>query len=772
MKKLSKFYSVALATLITSSCLLSNTAITSSANVQYVNDSFENNYDGWVSTTDEVELTSSNLISHESARGMRITDRNSSDDGAISDKGFYLLGGKEYTYSAWVYTENSSDNKEFNLAVGYMQDGEFTSFETIASKATQGGKWIQLVGDFKAPEDAHNISLKITADGVDDFYFDDVVISAKETYLANTVSADTKEVGLKDVFNNYFKFGACLSQYSMYNSSITDIALREFNSITCENELKPSYTMNLNESTNDNISVNLRQAASIIDFCVNNNLPMRGHTLVWHNQTDIAFFKEDFNGGKNWVSPDVMDKRMESYIKNLFGAIETQYPDLDLYAYDVVNEAFQDNGTPRVAGTNIGNGESPWVQVYGGNSFVEKAFTYARKYAPEDCKLFYNDYNEYIVVKRDAIYNMAQDFKKKGIIDGIGMQSHVVMHYPDATLYRQALDKYATLGLDIQVTELDIQTDDTSENGLKMQGDRYKELMSILVDYKDYVSCVAVWGVTDDKSWLSAKKPLLFNADYSKKPAYDAIVSLIPEDQWGEGSTPGGGSSGSANEPDENGYYFHSTFEDNNYGGWDTRGEGQTNIKPTPYMGDNSLAVTGRTDSWNGTAKMLSGLTFKPGNAYSFSAFLMYQNGQATEDFQLTLQYDVAGVTNYAAVGTLTANKNEWAKIENTEYLIPEGAENMVLYLEAPSLIDFYVDEAIGAVPGTVNNGKEPATTTYKKGDLNNDDAINSIDVALLKRGIITSFTTPEAEKAADFNGDGKVSILDVMEMIKHIIEG
>ena len=61
-----------------------------------------------------------------------------------------------------------------------------------------------------------------------------------------------------------------------------------------------------------------------------------------------------------------------------------------------------------------GNGKSPWVQIYGDNSFVEQAFTYARKYAPETCKLYYNDYNEYWDHKRDCIYNMCKSLYQQG----------------------------------------------------------------------------------------------------------------------------------------------------------------------------------------------------------------------------------------------------------------------------------------------------------------------------------------------------------------------
>ena len=112
---------------------------------------------------------------------------------------------------------------------------------------------------------------------------------------------------------------------------------------------------------------------------------------------------------------------MESYIKNTFSAIKTQYPGLNLYAYDICNECISDdsNRTANYGGARVPgdgkteSGKSAWVQIYGDNSFVEKAFTYARKYAPEGCDLYYNDYNEYWEHKRDAIYGMCKSLSER-----------------------------------------------------------------------------------------------------------------------------------------------------------------------------------------------------------------------------------------------------------------------------------------------------------------------------------------------------------------------
>ena len=163
-----------------------------------------------------------------------------------------------------------------------------------------------------------------------------------------------------------------------------------------------------------------------------------------------------------------MIARMENYIKNLMEALETQYPNVEFYAWDVVNEAFSESGTMRDAGSNnISPGQSAWVKVFGDDSFIDYALTFARKYAPEGCKLYYNDYNEYVPAKRDGIYKKCLELKEKGLIDGIGMQAHLDMSYPSVSLFKEALEKYASTGLEIQVTELDITQSNISESDSK-----------------------------------------------------------------------------------------------------------------------------------------------------------------------------------------------------------------------------------------------------------------------------------------------------------------
>jgi GH35 family endo-1,4-beta-xylanase len=329
------------------------------------------------------------------------------------------------------------------------------------------------------------------------------------------------------------------------------LVLREFNSITPENELKPDATIVASGSTDDNVKVQLNNGAkAILQFCQDNNIPVRGHTLVWHSQTPEWFFRTGFTGSGAVVSKAIMKKRMESYIKNMFALIKSSYPRLNLYAYDVVNEAASESGGPRTAGN--GDGKSMWVQVYGDNSFIEEAFTFARQYAPATTKLFYNDYNEYIGAKMNYIANsIVKPLKQKGLIDGMGMQSHLDVRtgtpYPSASDYGKAITTYKDLGVEIHVSELDATVTDGNESYFPAQATYYRDIMNqILTKGGSAVTAVVVWGIRDDQSWRSSRKPLLFNASGNKKAAYTSVYNLIPQSDWGDGNNPsvGGGTSG------------------------------------------------------------------------------------------------------------------------------------------------------------------------------------------------------------------------------------
>lgn len=570
----------------------------------------------------------------------------------------------------------------------------------------------------------------------------------------------------------------------MQNSTITASFLKDYNSVECENETKPDATLVQSQCNGTNIGVSLKNAASIMDFCVNNHLAMRGHTLVWHSQTPVWFFKENFDANGNWVSSAVMDQRMETYIKNMFEAIQTQYPELNLYAYDVANECISDDqnrtanyGGTREPGENI-SGQSPWVQIYGSNAFVEKAFTYARKYAPEGCQLYYNDYNEYWDHKRDAIYSMCKSLYEKGLLDGIGMQSHINADYDGfsgVSAYTTAMKNSSRLAVMFKLQNWILPWKMASILCSSRLTNK-KPFFQAAMDWNKNptsdgrVKAVCIWGPDDANTWIKTENtPLLYDTNHQPKLAYTTLTSMIPQSEWGDGSNPG--TTEQPVEPNEYGWYFQSTFE-GDLDGWSGRGDAEVSTSGrTAYVGEEALLVQNRTAAWNGAARNLNPKAFVPGKSYSFSTNVQYFDGDATDTFYFKLQYtDANGDTQYDTIAEGTAIQGEWMQLANKNYTIPADATNLQIYVETKdSTNNFYLDEVIGAVGGTgiLGAGEAPTLTL---GDVNADGVINVLDLSLAKHGVSSGFSGNVAKLAADVDQNRIVDAADVKMLQDYLL--
>ncbi len=434
--------------------------------------------------------------------------------------------GVEYTVSAWGKSERYST---FSLSMEYTDTEGTRHYSNL--KSFQGDGWNEFSDvKFSFLADQTNVYIYFEcSDATCKMYIDDFVIKA-----APVIPIQEDIPSLSDLYSLYFNIGTAVMASNLSSPSFMDLVEKHFDdSITFGNELKPDSVLDKAAcqemaAAGDDIDpqVTLSAARSLLNYCRDNNLPVRGHTLVWHSQTPDWFFKENYADDGAFVSKEKMLQRMENYIKNVFAVLEKEYPTVDIYAWDVVNEAWQDDGTPRNPGEqgSSGSNNSAWVKVFGDNSFIEYAFTYARKYAPEGTKLFYNDYNEYMPSKTQAIVDMANELAAKGLIDGIGCQSHLDVSFPSVSVYEKAIAAFAATGLEVQITELDVTTSDTTEAGLATQAQYYSDIMDVLVKYSDSISTVVFWGVTDDQSWRASRLPLLFDATFQAKPAYDAIV--------------------------------------------------------------------------------------------------------------------------------------------------------------------------------------------------------------------------------------------------------
>jgi GH35 family endo-1,4-beta-xylanase len=302
---------------------------------------------------------------------------------------------------------------------------------------------------------------------------------------------------------------------SNFSGADQTIVTTEFNIVTCENNMKIG-TISPSQG-----QYNYSGGDSLVSFAKSNNIAMHGHCFVWHK----------YNPG--WVTGT--KSMMDTYIS----AVGTHFRG-NIYIWDVVNEAFQRDGTYRI--NAIGSGGQDGASVYGqqqGKQYIEDAFKDAHNADP-NAKLMYNDYSiETLDAKFNGMYAMLQDFKNRSVpINGVGFQMHLSSNYTEADAQALAvkMQKIADLGLEIYITEMDGGAPDNTTAGLQKQGDVYYWITKVCVA-QPMCRALQVWGIRDSQSWRinpddpvdKAVAPLVFDDNGGKKPAYYGIQKALLE---------------------------------------------------------------------------------------------------------------------------------------------------------------------------------------------------------------------------------------------------
>lgn len=346
---------------------------------------------------------------------------------------------------------------------------------------------------------------------------------ASTSVSAETAPEEEKGPTLKETFEAHnIKVGTCVNSRMLGMVEHIYFIKDNFSSMTMENAMKPDSILNQTKSRETgNLEVEFsKEATRILEFAKKNGISMRGHTLVWYSQTPEWIFYEGYDVGNSLVSREVMLERLENYIKNVFELIDASgYTDL-FYAYDVVNEAWMEDGSMR---NNL------WVKTIG-SDYLWYAFYFADKYAPESIDLYYNDYNEqYKTETLVKFVNTLVDENGEYLIDGIGLQAHLYTG-DDQTAYFKMIDRLSETGLKIEMTELDVclgswqNPQKATDDNLKKQGRYYYDLLNGLFERIDAgtlkMDSITFWGYADDLSWRSEYSPLLVDSKLSPKYAF------------------------------------------------------------------------------------------------------------------------------------------------------------------------------------------------------------------------------------------------------------
>ncbi|GIJ29321.1 beta-xylanase [Micromonospora qiuiae] len=308
-----------------------------------------------------------------------------------------------------------------------------------------------------------------------------VLVPAGAASAATTLGASAAEKG------RYF--GAAVGTYKFNDNTYMTVLNREFNSLVAENEMKW-------DATEPQRGVfNYSAGDRIVNHARSRGMSVRGHALLWHAQQ--PGWAQGLSGGD-----------LRNAAINHVTQVATHFRG-QIHSWDVVNEAFADGGSGGRRDSNLQRT---------GNDWIEAAFRAARAADP-GAKLCYNDYNtDGINAKSTGIYNMVRDFKSRGVpIDCVGFQSHLGTSIPGD--YQANLQRFADLGVDVQITELDV-----------TQGGNQANIYAAVTRACLAVSrCtgITVWGVRDCDSWRGGDNALLFDCAGNKKAAYTAVLDAL-----------------------------------------------------------------------------------------------------------------------------------------------------------------------------------------------------------------------------------------------------
>ncbi|MGW7689765.1 non-reducing end alpha-L-arabinofuranosidase family hydrolase [Streptomyces asiaticus] len=286
-------------------------------------------------------------------------------------------------------------------------------------------------------------------------------------------------------------FGTAVAAGKLGDATYSTILNREFNAVTPENEMKWD-TIERSRG-----SFNFGPADQIVGQATSHGQRVRGHTLVWHSQLP------------SWVSSITDANTLRSVMNNHITTTVNHYNG-KVFAWDVVNEAFADGGS--------GQHRPSVFQNVLGNGFIEEAFRTARAADPS-AKLCYNDYNieNWSDAKTQGVYRMVRDFKTRGVpIDCVGFQAHFGTSGPPAS-FQTTLANFAALGVDVQITELDIAQAPTTA-----YANTVRACMNV-----SRCTGITVWGIRDSDSWRAGENPLLFDRGGNKKPAYQSVLTAL-----------------------------------------------------------------------------------------------------------------------------------------------------------------------------------------------------------------------------------------------------
>jgi len=346
---------------------------------------------------------------------------------------------------------------------------------------------------------------------------------------------------LAELYADSFRIGVALNADQIKGADASDRHVIEthFNSFTAENAMKWEELQPIEGE------FNFQHADALVALGERNNATVIGHTLLWHNQTPDWVF-QDVNG--NPASRELVLARLRTHIETVVGRYQGR-----IHGWDVVNEAFEDDGSGR---------ESPWRAALG-DDYVAETFAIVHAVDP-DAHLYYNDYNLYKPAKRDATVALVKSLQARGIpIHGVGIQGHYGLDHPPLDQLEDAIVAFGELGVEVMITELDVSVlpfpdagdwgadlsvnfalsaelnpyvDGLPDDVRRQQDAHFRDLFALFLRHRDQLGRVTFWNLNDATSWKNnwpmrgrTDYPVIFDRQNQPKSAFHALVELKQE---------------------------------------------------------------------------------------------------------------------------------------------------------------------------------------------------------------------------------------------------
>jgi endo-1,4-beta-xylanase len=485
---------------------------------------FESNtFEGWKPRIGSEALTVTSADAHSGTLSLLTANRTGAFTGPAFDVTNVMFNGSTYVVSLWAKLAPGQPDSQLRVSLDRKLGTALESFHTVVGNTTvTANSWVRLQATYNSALANTSLTLYVeSASGTPSFYIDDFSI----VYVPPAIPQGDIPSVFKTLASSFPIVGAAVIPADIQGQPAV-LLQKHFNSITSGNDMKWDAT----EPTEGNFK--FTQADAEVAFAQTNGMHVRGHTLVWHNQTPAWVF-QDASGNPMTATPEnqaLLTQRIQNHIQAVMTHFGNAVP-----VWDVVNEPI-DPSQPD------GFRRSPWFNILG-PQYIDIALQAARAANP-NAKLYINDFDTTNPAHRDPLIALVNNLKSRGIpIDGIGHQMHNNVEYPSPQSVITSVNLFAATGVEQAVTEMDVSIysgsfptpfaiyTDIPQSRHVMVGYSYLGFIEALKQVQGNLVSITIWGTSDDKSWLNSSTkvdaPLLFDPSLKAKPAYWALVDPL-----------------------------------------------------------------------------------------------------------------------------------------------------------------------------------------------------------------------------------------------------